>query len=266
MRHGRASIGFVVLTAMALLLAPRPADVAGEGKPSSTTKRIRATSLPVDLSRIRVACLGDSITAGARTKDRSKESYPARLQALLGPRWNVRNFGLGGATLLRRGRPNIWKNVPAAKRFKPHLVIIMLGTNDTVGGRRKNWQRIGEFPRDAKRLIKEFAKLGTRPEIFLCSPTAMVLETRGLSAKRRAALIERKPRIEILRRKIEQIAEQTGVHFVDMTAVLEGRPDLIYRGDGVHPNAKGYEVLAKRFFDEIRKHSKHEVPTTQPAR
>ena len=47
--------------------------------------------------RIRVACLGDSITAGARVK-RDTESYPAVLGKLLGANFDVRNFGLGSAT------------------------------------------------------------------------------------------------------------------------------------------------------------------------
>ncbi len=266
MRLPIASCTLPWLVAIVCLLVPGVVRGAESGERSTTSGRPLTTSRVADTHRIRVACLGDSITAGARTKDPTKQSYPARLQQMLGPGWEVRNVGLGGATLLRRGRPSIWKNVPKAKRFRPHLVIVMLGTNDTVAGKRRNWQRIGEFDRDARRLIKEFATLRTRPEIFVCSPTAMVLETPGLSAKRRAALFERKPRIEILRRKIERIAQQTGVHFVDMTPVLEGRPDLIHTGDGVHPNAKGYKVLAKRILEEISKHSRHGPVATQPAR
>lgn len=48
----------------------------------------------------RVACLGDSITAGARV-DAARQSYPARLQNLLGDEFDVRNFGLGSATLIK---------------------------------------------------------------------------------------------------------------------------------------------------------------------
>ena len=216
----------------------------GRGQTGPTTTQV--TSAPCFRPRIRVACLGDSITAGARTKDRSTQSYPARLQALLGDGWHVRNFGIGGATLLRKGRPNIWKSVPADRQFNPHVVVIMLGTNDTVSGRRKNWERIDEFPRDYKRLIKAFAKLPALPAIYCCSPTAMVLETPGLSAERRAKLTERKPRLQQLRRQIKQIARQQKVHYLDLNPLLARRPDLIFKGDGVHPNVEGYRAIARR--------------------
>ncbi len=237
----------IVLLAIAAAVIPIG---IGRGQTRATTSRV--TSAPCSRPRIRVACLGDSITAGARTKDRSTQSYPARLQALLGEGWHVRNFGIGGATLLRKGRPNIWKNVPAARQFNPHVIIIMLGTNDTVSGRRHNWERIDEFPRDYKRLIATFRKLPARPAIYCCSPTAMVLETPGLSDGRRANLTERKPRLQQLRHRIEQIARQQRVHYLDLQPLLAHRPDLIFKGDGVHPNVEGYQAIAQRVFEEIK--------------
>ena len=68
----------------------------------------QAAALAEEASPIRVACLGDSITAGARV-DAKSESYPARLQKVLGEHFEVRNFGIGGATLIKTGRPNIWQ-------------------------------------------------------------------------------------------------------------------------------------------------------------
>src|SRR5262245_2052499 len=57
---------------------------------------------------IRVACVGDSITYGFGIKDRDHNSYPAQLGALLGQKWEVRNFGVNGATALTKGtRPYV---------------------------------------------------------------------------------------------------------------------------------------------------------------
>src|SRR5579885_3646478 len=53
--------------------------------------------------KIRVACVGDSITYGAGIKDREHNSYPAQLQKLLGDGYEVRNFGVNGRTLLSKG-------------------------------------------------------------------------------------------------------------------------------------------------------------------
>ncbi len=52
---------------------------------------------------IRIACLGTSITQGVGIVHRERNCYPAQLQAMLGEKYKVRNFGAGGATLLQRG-------------------------------------------------------------------------------------------------------------------------------------------------------------------
>ena len=87
---------------------------------------------------LRVACVGNSITYGYGLSNPATESYPAQLQTLLGQNYNVRNFGHSGATLLSRGhRPYIqqeaYKNALA---FKPDIVVIHLGINDTDP---RNW-------------------------------------------------------------------------------------------------------------------------------
>ena len=58
--------------------------------------------------KIRVACVGNSITYGSGIKNRDKDSYPAQLQRLLGDEYEVVNFGRGGRTGLSKGdRPYI---------------------------------------------------------------------------------------------------------------------------------------------------------------
>jgi arylsulfatase A-like enzyme len=203
---------------------------------------------------IRVACLGDSITAGARV-DASTESYPARLQQLLGAGYEVRNFGLGSATLIKTGRPNVWQRLDAVKEFQPHVVIISLGTNDTVGGRRKNWEQIERFEDDYAALIKALADVPSRPQIVLCTPTAMVLTTPGLSADRLANLTERKPRLQNLCERIRKLVADHGdrnVSLLELNAVLRNRPPLVTSGDGVHPNREGYLAIAKAVADHVR--------------
>ena len=63
-----------------------------------------AAPAPIDVSHytapIRVACVGDSITAGAGAEGKP---YPKQLQALLGDKWLVNNYGVGGRTLLKKG-------------------------------------------------------------------------------------------------------------------------------------------------------------------
>ena len=92
----------------------------------------------------KLACVGDSITHGSGTKIPARESYPAQLAGLLGPGWDVRNFGVSGATLLDKGdrpytRQRLYK---AALDFKADVVVILLGTNDS---KPQNWKFKEEF-------------------------------------------------------------------------------------------------------------------------
>ena len=48
--------------------------------------------------RIRVACVGDSITFGDQVKQRTENCYPAVLGRALGDKYDVRNFGACGAS------------------------------------------------------------------------------------------------------------------------------------------------------------------------
>ena len=53
--------------------------------------------------RTRVACVGDSITYGLGLWNRGRDCYPARLGGMLGGGYEVRNFGVSGATLRENG-------------------------------------------------------------------------------------------------------------------------------------------------------------------
>ncbi len=220
-----------------------------------------ATALAQKTTRIRVACLGDSITAGARV-DEKTESYPARLQQLLGEKYEVRNFGLGGATLIKSGRPNVWQKLEEVKKFQPHVAVISLGTNDTVGGKRKNWDQIERFDDDYAELMDTLAAIPTQPRIVLCTPTAMVLETKGLSETRLADLTERQTRLQILCGRIRELASKNSVKNVsllELNAVLQNRPELLSEGDGVHPNRDGYLAIANAVAAHL-----HDNNTKQP--
>ncbi len=191
--------------------------------------------------------------------DAESESYPARLQKILGENFEVSNFGIGGATLIKTGQPNIWRNLDAIKKFEPHIAIISLGTNDTVGGSRKNWEQIERFEDDYSELIKTLAELPSKPRIVLCTPTAMVLNTPGLSEGRLANLTERKPRLQELCERIYKLAEKHAdqkVSLLELNAVLQDRPELLSEGDGVHPNAEGYLAIAQAVAEHIRPQNK----------
>jgi len=130
----------------------------------------------------KVACVGDSITFGASIKDRKNNSYPCQLGKILGDKWEVRNFGVNCATLLKKGDTPYW-NLKAYKNalaYKPDVVVIMLGTNDSKPG---NWKNKKDFVSDYIELVKSFQKLDSKPQVWVCLPVPAFPGKWGINEK-----------------------------------------------------------------------------------
>ena len=185
-----------------------------------------------DAEKIRVACVGDSITYGAAIKNRAENNYPRQLGKLLGDKYEVRNFGVNGATLLKKGDKPYWK-LTALKRatmFKPHVVIIKLGTNDT---KPRNWKHKARFADDLRAMIDHFTALPSRPKIFLSTAAPVVRDRWGINEKTvKGELIP----------LIAKVAAKEKLTVIDFYAALAGKPEFF--PDGVHPNAKGAALMA----------------------
>ena len=84
-----------------------------------------STAFAQDVQKIKIACVGNSITFGSGIKDRGSDSYPAVLNRLLGTdKYEVRNFGVSARTLLSKGdHPYINEQAYRdAKAFNPNIV------------------------------------------------------------------------------------------------------------------------------------------------
>lgn len=80
-----------------------------------------------------MACSGDSVTAGYILYDAEKESYPSQLQNLMGVKYEVKNFGYSGTTLLKKDHHPCYKSKEYADAiaYKSDSIIIHLRLNDT---------------------------------------------------------------------------------------------------------------------------------------
>lgn len=209
-------------------------------------------------ARVRVACIGDSTTQGAGVTNRATESYPARLQALLGDGYVVENLGVGGCTLIRKGSPNVWGTLRRLQAAKPgpDLVVVSLGINDTCGGSRRCWDHKDDFPGDYRDLIAALHALPSEPRVWICAPTPMVVETPGLQPERVKDLKIRTAWLAELIVAIKAMAAEKRTGFIDLNAPLAGHPQ--YFKDGVHMNADGYDAMAKLVHDALA--GKKEAP------
>jgi acyl-CoA thioesterase-1 len=189
--------------------------------------------------KVRVACVGDSITYGAGIENRDTNSYPAQLQKLFGDKYEVRNFGVSGRTLLTKGDyPYVKeKAYRDALAFEPHVVVIKLGSNDS---KPHNWKHADEFEADYKKLVGSFRGLGTKPRVFLCNPAPAYPEAFGI----RDAVLKKE-----VKPKVEAVAKELGLPVIDLYTALSDRKELF--PDRVHPNAEGAKVMAEAVHKAI---------------
>jgi sialate O-acetylesterase len=189
---------------------------------------------PISAQR-RVACIGDSVTKGYGVKDSTK-SYPAQLQELLGGDFEVGNFGHSGATLLRKGH-NPYHKTKAyneALSFKPDIIVIALGLNDTDP---RNWPNYkNEFVGDYTTLIADFKKVNPAVEVYICNMTPV------FSGHRRF-LSGTRDWFDQIQALIPQIAKAHGATVIDNHSALAARIDLF--DDYLHPNSRGAELIAE---------------------
>jgi lysophospholipase L1-like esterase len=195
------------------------------------------TDRPVDVlsieGTIRVACIGNSITYGYNIDDRENNSYPVQLDRLLPSRWDVENFGVSGATMLKKGDKPYWQEseFTRALAFKPHVVVIKLGTNDT---KPQNWVYNSQFEDDYCAMIEQFKALDTHPRIWICLPVPAYDVRWGISA----TIITG----EVIP-AIHHVAEREDVPVIDLYAPFSGKEALF--PDKIHPNAEGAGIIAR---------------------
>jgi acyl-CoA thioesterase-1 len=184
---------------------------------------------------LRVACVGNSITHGGG----GDSSYPAQLGGLLGNHYEVRNFGVGGSTLLKKGDSPYW-NEPALSRaieYDPHIIIILLGTNDS---KQQNWIYREEFIPDYIDFVEEFRTGGADPQIYVGNPPPVFTE--GLEINARVIREEIVPLMDFIR-------SVTHTCSIDFYEGMLGHGDLF--PDAVHPNPAGFELMAGIAADSI---------------
>ena len=190
---------------------------------------------------IKVACVGNSITYGSAMANRERNAYPKQLQAVLGDdRFEVRNFGVSGATLLENGNRPYYKTkaYQEALDFKPDVVLIKLGTNDS---KRVNRPYYDEFINDYKSIISEFKKQNNQARIVLILPLPSF-------AKDSTQIWDPVIRQRIIP-MIQQVAYETKSEIIDLYQLFVDREHLL--PDKIHPSSLGAAIMARRLYEVV---------------
>lgn len=186
---------------------------------------------------IKLACVGDSITAGVGAA--AGQSWPDQIRRMLGEKWEVRNFGVSGATLLNSGDKPYQKenSFKEAKEFRPDVVVIILGTNDT---KPQNWKNKDQFEADYKDMIQQFAGLPSKPRVYACYAPY-------ISGNGNWGINDQNTKDEFP--FIHTAAKSMHAGLIDVHAALVGKDELI--PDKVHPNTEGTTEIAKAIYKAL---------------
>jgi lysophospholipase L1-like esterase len=172
----------------------------------------------------------------------------------------VKNFGVNGRTMLNKGdnpymNEMAWKD---AQAFKPDVVVIKLGTNDS---KPQNWKYSAEFKQDLCQMIttlrpdlaqptKKKAKKGKKaaatpepkPQIFLCTPIPAIKSSWNINDSIIASGV-----IPIQ----QEVARQYGLQVIDLHSLF-GTDAGNMQNDGIHPNDKGVRRMTQIIAEALK--------------
>lgn len=181
---------------------------------------------------VKIACVGDSITAGAGHEWQSSSAYPYVLGQILGDEYAVINCGRSGATMLKNGNLPFWKCNEFANvfAFHPDVITIKLGTNDS---KPRHWNA-EEFAADYQSLIDTFMTIKPQPKIYLCLPVPAFSGNFTISDS-------------IISHDIIPIVQRLSINndlpIIDLYKALNNYSSLF--PDGIHPNEEGSKIIAE---------------------
>lgn len=204
----------------------------------------------VEQKVIKVACVGDSITAGT-----GNITYPIYLQEILGDGYEVKNFGLGGAAVQHKADSDgkyFWydsEQYLSSLEYDADVVFVMMGTNDV----KSNLLSLKKYFREDyyNYLIKPYLDKGIEV-VVMTSPCAyyyMMADHNIINTTIRQYQME--------------LAEENGLKLIDMNTATSNMRECF--PDGLHGNASGYTIIAQTIYEQYFGGDMAKVTvTTQP--
>ncbi len=189
----------------------------------SAVQELSSADASINKERVIVA-FGDSLTAGLGLP--ADEAYPAILEKRLQKNrysYRVINAGVSGDTTAGGLRRVNW-----VLRNQPDLVILELGANDGLRG-----LDVDEAKKNLSKIIERLQEKGV--EVVLA----------GMKIPRNYG--------KVYTEAFEQIYRDLAAHH-QITLIpffLEGvaAEPLLNQSDGIHPTAKGYEIIVEQIWD-----------------
>lgn len=210
----------------------------------------------IDFSGLKIACLGDSITAAVnleKEENYRQYAYPARLKELLGAE-EVYNLGIGGSSIGR-----YWSDA-YVERYREipedvDIIIVMGGTNDGFCVSDKEFGSLDErayrtFCGDLDELMRGLRENYPDADIFFATPFPNILQ--DYLMRERDYLLPQQRFVDV----IITLAKEYDYRVIDLynSNILDSHDvDIVedYVPDGVHANQEGYRIIAEHFAAEL---------------
>lgn len=197
---------------------------------------------------IKVACIGDDLTEGSMTSDHVEKTYPARLGALLGRKYEVRNFGVNGAVTMKGFEASYVDSSQYTEslKYQPDVVVIMLGLNDA---KPKFWNCDGnengeKYKQDLEDIVRSYQKLRSEPKVVLAILPPCNAEAEGEDGIDKRILYQ-----EIIPAQ-RLMARDYNWEAFDLQNLLEGK-EALYKENGIHWNDAGNFYGATHVYEAI---------------
>ena len=200
-----------------------------------------------DDDRLRVYCIGDSLTFGVipNTAGKREVTYPDVLAELLGEKFEVVNLGKPGRSLTEAGvcylkQADYQQSLEAAA----DMYIIMLGTNDS-----NLWEKwdAEAFEHDLNMVVDAYKQVNPNTKVILIAPPTVLPDDKTGEIKMDKSLLE-----GFIRDTVRKVAEEKGDGFIDMFAETEEHPDWI-GADGIHFTQEGYTSFGQLVYETVIK-------------
>lgn len=209
---------------------------AGQVLERPAKRKSQARARPPHIANPTIVCFGDSIT---------RRGYPQELAKLLGV--DVLNAGIAGNTTrqgLRRLEPSVFN-------YRPKVVVILFGTNDSRLAEEKVHVPLGEFSDNLREIAAACSKRQIR--VVLCTVPPIDPEpyferhhTENFAKAGGLAKV-----LEDYRAATVRVGEELQLPFVDLHQLLGEEPNWVST-DGVHPSEIGNRIIAQLVADKVQ--------------
>ncbi len=214
----------------------------------------KPSKLPVKApgEKIKISCVGDSITYGTASGDIATKSYPAQLATLLGDDFEVKNFGKARAFMIDNRDFKDYQYTSAkamaykttqeyqnSLKYDADIVVICLGANDAYGSvKNKKVDQIKYYYESAIALAREYQNLPSKPIVYLMTPPSR-FDNSSYRTYVKDQIIP----------KLNEAAGVVGCDVIDLFSITDpyaqARNKDCFHTDGIHLAPAGYKLMAQ---------------------